>query len=81
MTKFATRNLHSLYELRNLENKHKYNPLVSTETVRHWVGLYTLLSHPGIPGVTLCSCTGSYAAAAVAAAAAATGGRRFLSTQ
>ena len=30
-----------------------------------------LLSHPGIPGVTLCFCTGSYAAA----------GRRFLSTR
>ena len=26
-----------------------------------------LLSHPGIPGVTLCFCTGSYAAAARAA--------------
>ena len=35
-----------------------------------------LLSHPGIPGVTLCFCTGSYAAAAAAAA-----GRRFLSTR
>ena len=35
--------LHSLYELRNLENKHKNNPLVSTETVRHWVGLYIIL--------------------------------------
>ena len=34
----------------------------------------TLLSHPGIPGVTICFCTGSYAAAAAAA------GRRFLST-
>ena len=30
------------------------------------------LSHPGIPGVTLCFCTGSYAAAAAAS------GRRFL---
>ena len=38
-----------------------------------------LLSHPGIPGVTLCFCTGSYAAAAAAAAAAA--GRSFLSTR
>ena len=38
-----------------------------------------LLSHPGIPGVTLCFCTGSYAAAGAAAAAAA--GRRFLSTR
>ena len=27
------------------------------------------ISHPGIPGVTLCFCTGSYAAAAAAAAA------------
>ena len=35
-------------------------------------GLQTsLLSHPGIPGVTLCFCTGSYAAA----------GRRFLFSQ
>ena len=37
-----------------------------------------LLSHPGIPGVTLCFCTGSYAATATAAAAA---GRRFLSSR
>ena len=35
--------------------------------------LTQLLSHPGIPGVTLCFCTGSYAAAGAAA------GRRFLS--
>ena len=34
-----------------------------------------LLSHPGIPGVTLCFCTGSYAAACAAA------GHRFLFTQ
>ena len=40
----------------------------------------TLLSHPSILGVTLCFCTGSYAAAAVAGAAAAAG-RRFLSTR
>ena len=33
-----------------------------------------LSSHPGIPGVTLGFCTGSYAAAAAA-------DRRFLSTQ
>ena len=39
--------------------------------------LFLLLSHPGIPGVTLCFCTGSYAAAGAAAAA----GRRFLSTR
>ena len=30
--------------------------------------VYLWLSHPGMPGVTLCFCTGSYAAA----------GRRFL---
>ena len=36
----------------------------------------SLLSHPGIPGVTLCFCTCSYAAAGTAAA-----GRRFLSTR
>ena len=36
------------------------------------------LSHPGIPGVTLCFCTGSYAGAAAAAACCAAG-RRFLS--
>ena len=36
-----------------------------------------LLSHPGIPGMTLCFCTGSYASAGATAAAA---GCRFLST-
>ena len=40
-------------------------------------GTSWLLSDPGIPGVTLCFCTGSYAAAGAAAAA----GRRFLSTR
>ena len=39
--------------------------------------LWLLFSHPGIPGVILCFCTGSYAAADTAAAA----GRRFLSTR
>ena len=42
----------------------------------HYLNHY-LLSHPSILGVTLCFCTGSYAAAAAAAAA----GRRFLSTR
>ena len=32
------------------------------------IDLGHLLSHPGIPGVTLCFCTGSYATAAAAAA-------------
>ena len=44
-----------------------------------WLDQVSSLSHPGIPGVTLCFCTGSYAAAAAAAGAAA--GRRFLSTR
>ena len=44
-----------------------------------WKAYLNLLSHPSILGVTLCFCTGSYAAAAAAAAAAA--GRRFLSTR
>ena len=40
------------------------------------------LSHPSILGVTLCFCTGSYAAAAAAAAAAGSAaGRRFLFTR
>ena len=38
--------------------------------------LLLLLSHPSILGLTLCFCTGSYAAAAAAAA-----GRRFLFTR
>ena len=39
--------------------------------------LLLLLSHPGIPGMTLCFCTGWYAAAAAVAAAA---GHSYLST-
>ena len=39
------------------------------------LGSWSSLSHPSILGVTLCFCTGSYAAAAAAA------GRRFLSTR
>ena len=35
-----------------------------------------LLSHPNIPGVTLCFCTGSYTASAATAT-----GRRFFFTQ
>ena len=44
---------------------------------KHLTSLVTeyLLSHPSILGVTLCFCTGSYAAAAAAA------GRRFLFTR
>ena len=42
---------------------------------------YSFLSHPGIPGVTLCFCTGSYAAVGVAAACAAAAGRSFLSAR
>ena len=39
---------------------------------RYTGGDFMFLSHPGIPGVTLCFCTGSYAAEA---------GRRFLFTR
>ena len=40
--------------------------------------LVYLLSQPGIPGVTLCSCTGSYAAAAAGSYAAAADRRVFF---